>query len=217
MNLWLRQQLNERKNAMTELEKERLEDFKRILTYRLVTKIKHDFKGKYKLYYEAPCLWAKWKKHDIKYDKAIYKLIIMFNQTSLSAYQVQSIFGKTSDKHWLAYSTIIAQDPDIKVFNKGTICMGKRRFGVKQRYQLPFEFIKSIFEDKKLLEKVVDAGSDYYTPRQRRLIFTQINNIKKNYHYKTRKELVEELTEYEKLKVVLEDLGLDVPTDWSDI
>jgi len=195
---------------MTELERQRLEDFRRILTYRLVTKIKHDFKGNYKLYYEAPCLWAKWRNHSAKYDKAFYKFIILFNQTALSASQVQSIFGKTPDKKWIAYSNIIAQDSSIKVFNKGTICMAGRRFGVKQRYQLPFEFIKSIFDDKQLLAKVCDAGSDYYTPRQRRLIFTQINNVKKNYHYKTRKELLDELSEEEKIAKIMADLDLDI-------
>ena len=33
-----------------------------------------------------------------------------------------------------------------------------------------------------------DAGSDYYTDRQRRLIFTQLMN-QKHYHYKTNKEI----------------------------
>ena len=32
---------------MNEIEKSRLGDFKRILTYRIVTKIVHDFKGDY--------------------------------------------------------------------------------------------------------------------------------------------------------------------------
>ena len=32
-----------------------------------------------------------------------------------------------------------------------------------------------------------DAGSDYYTDRQRRLIFTQLLN-QKRYHYKTNEE-----------------------------
>ena len=36
-----------------------------------------------------------------------------------------------------------------------------------------------------------DAGSDYYTDRQRRLIFTQLLN-QKNYHYKTNKETEKE-------------------------
>lgn len=156
---------------MSELETQRLEDFRRILTYRLVTKIKHDFKGNYRLYYEAPCLWTKWKNHLLKYDKKIYKLIVLFNQTALSNQQCQHIFGKENGKY-LPYSKLIAEDTTIKVFNKGTVCMNGSRFGVKQRYQLPFEFIKSIFENKELLEKVCDARSDYYTDRQRRLIFT---------------------------------------------
>ena len=194
---------------MTKLELERLEDFKKVLTYRLVTKIHHDFKDNYKLYYEAPCIWAKWKNHQLSYDNRIYKLIILFNQTSLSAHQVQSIFGKDKNNKWIAYATLVNDDNSIKTFNKGTICMNKRRFQVKKRYQLPVEFIEAIFADKELLEKVCDAGSDYYTDRQRRLIFTQINDKKKGYHYKTKEELAEEMTEQERIDAVLADFDLD--------
>lgn len=194
---------------MSELEKERLEDFKKVLTYRLVTKIHHDFKDNYKLYYEAPCIWVKWKNHKINYDKRIYKLIVMFNQTALSAHQIQSIFGKDANNKWIAYGNIVSQDPSIKVFNKGTICMKNRRFGVKKRYQLPIELIEAIFADKKLLEKVCDAGSDYYTDRQRRLIFTQINDKKKGYHYKTNEELVEEMSDQEMIDALFADKNIE--------
>ena len=193
---------------MSELENERLEDFKKVLTYRLVTKIHHDFKDNYKLYYEAPCIWAKWKNHQIDYDKRIYKLIVLFNQTALSKHQCMHIFGKENG-HYLPYSTLIAEDTTIKVFNKGTVCMNNRRFGVKKRYQLPVEFIEAIFADKELLEKVCDAGSDYYTDRQRRLIFTQINDKKKGYHYKTKQELAEEMTEKEKIDALFADENID--------
>jgi len=192
---------------MTELEMQRLEDFKRVLTYRLVTKILHDFKGKYKLYFEAPCIWQKWKTKQIEYDKKIYKLVIMFNNTALSSHQVQSIFGKDSNKKWIAYQALIAQDNDIKVFNKGTICMSGSRYQVRKRYQLPFDFIEKIFTNPDLLKKVLDAGSDYYTPRQRRLIFTQINNTKKNYHYMTKQQKLDAMGEDEKVAALMEEIG----------
>ena len=41
-----------------------------------------------------------------------------------------------------------------------------------------------------------DAGSDYYTDRQRRLIFTQLLN-QKRYHYRTNKEIEKENQEKE--------------------
>ena len=195
--------LNERK-IMTELEKSRLEDFKQILTYRLVTKIKHDFKGNYKLYYEAPCLWNKWRNKEAKYDKRIYKLIVLFNQTALTKHQVMHIFGKDENGKYLSYSSLIAQDNTIKVFNKGTVFMSKRRFGVAKRYQLPIDVIEPIFQNPELLAKVVDAGSDYYTDRQRRLIFTQINK-QKTYHYKTNKEHLEDMSDEEKINELMKD------------
>lgn len=199
-----REQTNENDN-MLEIEKQRLEDFKRVLTYRLVTKIHHDFKDNYKLYYSAPSLWTQWRNRKLDYDNRIYKLIILFNQTALSAHQVQSIFGKNDENDWIAYANLIAQDDSIKVFNKGTVCMNKRRFQIKKRYQLPIKFIASIFENKELLDKVLNAGSGFYTPRQRRLIFTQINNMKRNYHYKTNKEVFKEKTIEQQMKE-LEDI-----------
>ena len=192
---------------MTELEMQRLEDFKRVLTYRLVTKILHDFKGKYKLYFEAPCIWQKWKTNQMDYDKKIYKLVIMFNNTALSAHQVQSIFGKDHNKKWIAYQALIAQDNDIKVFNKGTICMSGSRYQVRKRYQLPLDFIEKIFTNPELLKKVLDAGSDYYTPRQRRLIFTQINNTKKNYHYMTKQQKLDAMSDDEKVAALMDEMG----------
>jgi hypothetical protein len=108
---------------MNNLENNRLNDFKKVLTYHLVTKIKYHFKSNYNLYYYAPKLWQQWRNHNIKYEHKIYDLINKFNQTSLSAKQVQSIFGKDeSNKKWIAYKNILESDNEIKIFNKGTIC-----------------------------------------------------------------------------------------------
>lgn len=194
---------------MNEIEKSRLEDFKKILTYHLVSKIHHSFKDKYDTYYAAPAIWTKWKNHSIKYDKKIYKLIIAFNQTALSKHQCLHIFGRDTDGKYIAYSKLIAAEESIKTFNKGTICMNGQRFGIKKRYQLPYESIKAIFDDKKLLDKVLDAGSDYYTDRQRRLIFTQINK-QLNYHYKTKQEKINEMSDKEKVDALLADFDFSI-------
>lgn len=177
---------------MTTLQQDRLNDFKKVLTYHLVTKIKYHFKSNYDAYYVAPSVWAKWRQGKIDYNKVNpYSLIVKFNQTSLSTRQVQHIFGKDEDGKYMSYRELIDSDADITQFNKGTLVVKQRRFGIQKRYVLPYEFIKSIFTDSKLLNAVVDAGSDYYTDRQRRLIFTQINK-QRNYHYKTNNELSEE-------------------------
>ena len=80
---------------------------------------------------------------------------------------------------------------DIVKVNRGTLYIKGRRFDIPIRYLLPEELIKSIFESEELYDKVRDAGSDYYTDRQRRLIFTQLLN-QKHYHYKTNKEIEKE-------------------------
>ena len=80
---------------------------------------------------------------------------------------------------------------DIVKVNRGTLYVKDRRFDIPIRYLLPEELIKSIFESEELYKKVRDAGSDYYTDRQRRLIFTQLLN-QKRYHYKTNKEIEKE-------------------------
>lgn len=200
---------------MTKLERQRLEDFKKVLTYHLVAKIHYSFKDHYKMYFEAPHIWQLWKAGKLKYDKRIYELVIMFNQTALSAHQVQSIFGKDEAGAWISYPKLIACDKTIKVFNKGSICIRSkatkkvRRFQVKKRYQIAFEDIARIFDDETLLNQVLDASSDYYTSRQRRLIFSQINDKKKNYHYKTAQEALDDVTDQEKIDALFEDEG-----DW---
>jgi hypothetical protein len=191
---------------MNKLKTERLNDFKKILAYHLVTKIRYHFNSNYKLYYYAPKLWKQWRNRKIKYETKIYDLINKFNQTSLSAKQVQSIFGKDeSNKKWIAYKTILESDDDIKIFNNGTIYENGQRYQIKNRYQLPYEYIKSIFENKELLEKVCDAGSEFYSDRQRRLIFTQINKQQK-YHYKTKQEIAESLTDEEMIAAIIDDI-----------
>lgn len=204
--------LNDKKGkCMTNIEASRLEDFKKILTYHIVAKIRYLFKDNFKLYYEAPVLWAKWKNKKVQYDKKIYKLVVMFNHTSLSAHQVQSIFGKDESGKWISYGSILSNDSSIKTFRHGTICMSGRRFHMKTRYQLPFSVIEDIFKDPSLVKKVCDAGSDYYTPRQRRLIFTQINNTKNGYHYKTKQEIYDEMTDDQLVDGLFEDTTID----WS--
>ena len=180
---------------MNNLEITRLNDFKKVLTYHLVTKIKYHFKSNYKLYYGAPKLWGQWRNHQIEYNNKIYALINKFNQTALAAHQVQSIFGRDPEtKTWLAYKNIIESDNDIKVFKKGTIVENGQRYHIKNRYQLPYSYIEAIFKNPDILKKVLDAGSEFYSDRQRRLIFTQINKQQK-YHYKTKNELANSLSQ----------------------
>ena len=144
-------------NEIEQLRQERLEDFVKILTYHLVTKIDYHFKGNYKLMYDAPSIWSKWRDKKIKYNAKIYKLIIAFNNFALSAKQVQSIFGKYTNGKWISYEDLVKSIPNIKIFNKGTICMNDHRYQIKKRYILDISIIKQIFEDKKLHHKVVDA------------------------------------------------------------
>lgn len=193
---------------MTNLENQRLNDFKKILTYHLVTKITYSFDKKYDLYYAAPKIWAKWRNHQHDYNKVNpYELVIKFNNTALDKVQVRQIFGRDENGKGLKYSNLIKSDEEIKIYNKGTLVIKDRRFGVKQRYELPYEFIKSIFNDPILLKRVLDAGSDYYTDRQRRLIFTQINKQKK-YHYRTNNDIATNPSN-EEINKLVENLDLD--------
>lgn len=193
---------------MTNIENERLTDFKKVLTFHLVTNIKEKFDSNYNLYFFAPKLW-RWSDSYYRLNNE-YKLFYytnLFNQTALSAHQVQSIFGTYPEtKKWLPYKNIIDSDPDIKVFKNGTIMYDGKRYQVKKRYQLPYEFIKNIFENKELLDKVLDVNSDYYSNRQRRLIFTQLKK-QKHYHYKRKilREITDSVIEDILVKEILKD------------
>ena len=193
---------------MNDIEQSRLNDFKKILTYHIVSKICYNFKNNYELYYKASTLWKEWKGRSIKYSASIYKFIVAFNSTALSNAQRQHIFGRDGNGKYIRYEQLIENDPDIKVFNKGTIFMSKRRFPVKKRYQLPYEYIKEIFNDPQLLKKVRDAKSDFYSDRQRRLIFTQIIGAK-HYHFKTNKEHIDDVTDEQRAKELIEEMFAD--------
>lgn len=198
-----------------EIDAERLADFKKVLTFHLVTKIKHHFKSRVDWFYKAPAIWKLFREHKLNTQQKLnpWSFIAKYNDAGLSRSQVKAIFGRyPNEKSFtIPYSKLIESDEDITTRKHGTLVVPnkqtneKRRFGVNTCYMLPKEYIQSIFDDKALLKKVCDAGSDFYTDRQRRLIFTQIAK-QKNYHYKTNKELIANLSEEEKIASVLEEL-----------
>lgn len=179
------------------INKQRLADFKRVLTFQLVTKIDHHFKGKVHTFFSVPRLRMLFRDKRLSSTINLFKLCSLFNDASLTHLQVRAIFGKyPGEKTFtIPYSQIIKSDPDISVKNHGVIsnlCTeNPRKFGKANTYLLPEAFIQSIFDNPELLKQVKDAGSDYYTDRQRRLIFTQLLK-QKHYHYKTSRQLAAE-------------------------
>ena len=185
-------------NNYTKLELERLEDFKKVLTFHIVDKIQQFFKRDYHKFYTAKATYSRFINCNNKknaYDKKkahfAYASIISFNKVGLDKSQVAQIFGKDKNHKRVKYKDLLENCNDIVKVNRGTLYIKGRRFDIPIRYLLPEELIKSIFESEELYDKVRDAGSDYYTDRQRRLIFTQLLN-QKHYHYKTNKEIEKE-------------------------
>lgn len=84
------------------------------------------------------------------------------------------IFGKYPDGSRLPYEEILKNCPEVETFNKGTIIVCGNRHNICRRYRLGREALEKIFSDEKLLKNVLDAKSDFYTKRQRRLIFAII-------------------------------------------
>lgn len=193
----------------TQIDAERLEDFKKVLTYHLVSKIAYHFKGSVDTFYKIPAMWRMFRAHKLSKDINPWSLIAKFNNAGLTRLQVASIFGKyPNEKSFtIPYSKLIEADGEVTVCNHGSLVVGKgekkRRIGKSRCYLLPKAYIASIFADEKLLKKVKNAGSDFYSDRQRRLIFTQINK-QKNYHYKTNAELTEE----EQIAAVIDSLEI---------
>ena len=192
-----------------QIDAERLEDFKKVLTYHLVNKIAYHFKGNVETFYKIPAMWKMFRAHRLSKDINPWSLIAKFNSAGLTRLQVASIFGKyPNEKSFtIPYSKLIEADAEVTVCKHGSLVTGKgekkRRIGKSNCYLLPKEYIASIFADEALLKKVKDAGSDFYSDRQRRLIFTQINK-QKNYHYKTNAELTEE----EKIAAVIDSIEI---------
>lgn len=196
------------------VNKERLADFKRVLTFQIVTKIDHHFKGNVHAFFSVPRLWMLFRDKRLPTTINPFKLRSLFNDAGLTRQQVKSIFGKyPGEKTFtLPYSEIIKTDPDISVKLHGVIsnlCTeNTRKFGKANTYLLPEAFIQSIFDNPELLKEVKDAGSDYYTDRQRRLIFTQLLN-QKHYHYKTNRQIAEEKQADEIADEIFADLDID--------
>ncbi len=179
-----------------------------------MTKIKYHFNSNVEAFYKVPMIWRLFRDRKLKLDRVNpWQLVAKFNNAGLTRQQVKSIFGKyPNEKSFtIPYSKLIENDADIKVRKHGTLVTGKRdlkrRIGVTTCYLLPKDKIAAIFADDKLLAKVIDAGSDYYTDRQRRLIFTQINK-QLNYHYKTNAEAAQDVSDEEKIAAVIADIEL---------
>ena len=195
---------------MTELEKTRLNDFKMVLRYHLCAKIKH-FRCTPKEFYSACRLYDEFKKNH-KYNKRIFELLAAVNASGLSAKQVQSIFGYATGHKWIAWKKIVEDDPDLTVRKHGTqYCkkVGTRRH-FTNCYFLPLAQIEQVFADEEMLNKVLDAESDIYTPRQRCMIFSQING-RKGSRYKTNKQIMQDRADNlsdEELEALINDMDL---------
>lgn len=81
------------------------------------------------------------------------------------------IFGKYRDGCRLPYEEILKGCPDVEIFNKCTVVVKNERHNICRRYRLKRGIIEQIFSDEKLLLEILDAKSDFYTKRQRKLIF----------------------------------------------
>lgn len=81
------------------------------------------------------------------------------------------IFGKYRNGRRLPYEEILKGCPDVEIFNKCTVVVKNERHNVCRRYRLKRGTLEKIFSDEKLLGKILDAKSDFYTKRQRKLIF----------------------------------------------
>ena len=137
-----------------------------------MTKIKFHFNSNVEAFYKVPTIWRRFRDRKLKLERVNpWQLVAKFNDAGLTRMQVKSIFGKYPNEKTftIPYSKLIEADNEIKVRKHGTLVTGKkdlkRRIGVTTCYLLPKESIAAIFADAKLLAKVLDAGSDYYTDR----------------------------------------------------
>lgn len=158
-------------NYERNIERERLGDFVKILTFHLVSKIRHHFNSDLKAYFDAPGMWMSWHEGKAQYNPRTYELMAKFNATALDSRTVSKIFGWSGKGKRLPYEEILKDCPDVDVFNKCTVVVKGQRHNVCRRYRLKRQILEGIFADEALLKKVLDAKSDFYTKRQRKLIF----------------------------------------------
>ncbi len=101
------------------------------------------------------------------------------------------IFGKYRNGRRLPYEEILKNCPDVEIFNKCTVVVKSERHNVCRKYRLKRPVLEGIFADEALLKKVLDAKSDFYAKRQRRIIFRillnsePVENLKPEIHENT--------------------------------
>lgn len=119
------------------------------------------------------------------------------------------VFGKYRDGRRLPYEEILKNCPDVEIFNKCTVVVKNERHNICRRYRLKREILEQIFSDEKLLGMVLDAKSDFYTKRQRKLIFGAVLGAeRKNNEINEINEETKETTETmnEKIQIPEDDL-----------
>lgn len=167
----------------TKIELQLIDDLEKFATFKVVTKLDYYIKaGKIKSpddVYQACNVWSCWRNNKLDYNPAIYGNISIYNECGISTKQLKAVFGKTigpnGKRTYRRYSHLL-QFSKLSIGKHGkAFCAGKGKEKEKADYFChtflpPKELIDRIFADDELLEKVKDYNSDYYTPRQRKLI-----------------------------------------------
>ena len=170
---------------MTVIEQQRLQDFKNILTYHLVNKITYFFNCDYNAFFDAPKNYTrfvnagenrKFFNSDEVHD--IYRnLIECFNRIALPKGVVQNVFGRQQiNNKWvkIQYKNLINRCGWVKRINSGVIITKGKRTHFASIYLLERDYIARIFEDPDSYQKARDPNSDFYTIRQRSIIFKHL-------------------------------------------
>lgn len=162
---------------------ERLQDFVKILTFLETTSVLNLFGGKVNEYVYS-------KKNFLDFHKKtsderaklvgnVYKNIALYNQTGMNRDIIRRIFGSkpNTNEHFSTkdYLPLIEKYSDRK---HGTYIVKAKRHSFTKHYSIGYAELKKIFDDKELLKRVLDAESDYYSKRQKKLIFKILEDNK---------------------------------------
>lgn len=206
-------------------EKSVLEDFRKIMVFNVVNKIKHFFrygskyeyggvKYDYEAFWNARTEFNRFRekcrlegRQDKTYTHAVYNTLEKFDRCGLSQQAVKAIFrggvsnyGKLIEKYLLQpHGTMTIYKSDGK----------KKTLQFVNIYSPLFDELKDIFEHPDKLKMITDLRGGYYTKRQKHIIYKYVAP-KKNGEKKLEADDIEPQEEQQ----VVEETTLDNDIDF---
>lgn len=155
---------------------QRLDDFLKVDTFKIVYSIKNYFNGDINRFYNARHEYDKFhsltqSQKDKIYNK-VYNDIHLFNNIEVKTNILRNILGRDFDNKQFKseFYKKIVDEYGVTIINKGCLHTSKNDFHYGTRFLLPKENIEAIFADEDTLSDIININSGHYSNKQVKII-----------------------------------------------